>query len=343
MPAIKNALKYLISLTIAGVLLWYVYRDLDISAMLDKLRAAHYGWVGLAIVVSLLSHLLRAYRWRLLLAPLGYRTLTVFRTLLAVMVGYFANLIIPRMGEVSRCGLLKRTDHIPITTSLGTVVAERTVDLGCLIIITIATFVLEFDRLNAFFFSFFENTAAQIGSYVFAIYLLLGALLLGVLLFYLFGRLLKEKFRRNKTFNKLKNFAREIARGLTSLGNVEHKAGFWLSTVLIWFMYFFMSYLMFFALPETADLGWKAGLSVMVMGSLGMAAPVQGGIGTFHALVSGVLLLYGISETDGVLFATLIHGIQTISFVVFGGISFFIASLIATRKRTVPREVQAKN
>ncbi len=345
MPVVKNILKYTVSLLIAFLLLWYVYRDLDVSAMLAKLEDVHLFWIILALAASLISHVTRAYRWNLLLIPLGYRSLTVFRTFLAVMVGYFANLIIPRMGEVSRCGLLKRTDNVPITTSLGSVVAERIVDLGSLLLATSLLFVIEFQRLKDFFFSFFNNTAGQIGKNVFAIYVLAGIVFLAIFIFFVFGRVFKEKFKHNKTFNKLKVFAREVAQGLTSLGKIENKLGFWTATVLMWCMYYLMSYLMFFALPETAHLGWRAGLAVLVMGGLGMAAPVQGGIGAFHALVSGVLLLYGITETDGVLFATLVHGIQTLAFIFFGGLSFFIASLIATSIPSVQKqeEVQAKN
>lgn len=343
MLAIKNILKYAIPLFIAILLLWYVYRDLDVSAMLIKLKEAHYLWIILATVLALFSHVTRAYRWNLLLVPLGYRELTVFRTLLAVMVGYFANLIIPRMGEVSRCGLLKRTDNVPITTSLGSVVAERIVDLCSLLLLTSILFILEFQRLKGFFFSFFNDTVGHIGQNVFAIYVLGGVVFFFIILFFVFGRIFKEKFKHNQTFNKLKIFAREVAHGLTSLGNIENKAGFWIATASIWAMYFLMSYVMFFALPETANLGWDAGLSVLVMGGLGMSAPVQGGIGAFHALVSGVLLLYGVSETDGVLFATLVHGIQTLIFVFFGGISFFIASIIGARKPVFQKEVEANN
>lgn len=343
MLAVKNILKYAIPLFIAIILLWYVYRDLDLSAMLAKLKAADYSWIILSILVSLVSHVTRAYRWNLLLKPLGYRSLTIFRTLLALMVGYFANLIIPRMGEVSRCGLLKRTDNVPITTSLGSVVAERLVDMCSLIICTALLFILEFQRLKGFFFSFFDETVGRIGQNVFAVYVMGGILFLLIILFFVLGRVFKEKFKHNQTFNKLRVFAREIARGITSIGNIENKFGFWIATLLIWIFYFLMSYLVFFSLPETASLGWRAGLSVLVMGALGMTAPVQGGIGTFHALVGSVLLLYGVSETDGVLFATLVHGMQTLTFVFFGGISFFIASIIAAKKPILQEKVEANN
>lgn len=329
----KNALKYIVSLLVAAGLLWYVFRDFELTALLEKLKEVDYRWVAVAVVIFLMSHSLRAYRWNLLLKPLGYTRLTTFRTLLAVMIGYFANLIVPRMGEVSRCGVLKRTDQIPMTTSLGTVVAERVVDLCCLFLVTVALIVIEFGRLNEFIFSFFEDKFSNLGQNIFIVYILGGVVAIGLVLFFTLGSTIKKKLKHNAFFGKIKIFFREMLNGLTSIGRLENLAAFFTSTVLIWVCYFFMSYVVFFSLPETSGLDWRAGLAVLVMGSFGMAAPVQGGFGTFHALVSSVLLLYGISEREGVLFATLIHSMQTISFIIFGGISFFIASVLSPKKK----------
>jgi uncharacterized protein (TIRG00374 family) len=335
---VKNYLKYIVSLLIAGGLLWYVFKDFEIETLLMKLKEVDYRWVGIAVVVFMLSHSLRAFRWNLMLRPLGYSHLSNFRTLLAVMIGYFANLIVPRMGEVSRCGVLKKTDDVPITTSLGTVVAERIIDVCCLFLAMVLLFILEFGRLNEFIFSFFEDKLSKAGQNVFAIYVLAGLVVLAILIFFFLGRTIKSKLKHNAFFGKIRTFIREMVSGLTSIGRISNLSGFLISTLLIWICYFLMSYVVFFSLPETSDLGWRAGLSVLVMGSLGMAAPVQGGFGTFHALVSGVLLLYGVNEQEGVLFATLIHSMQTISFIIFGGISFFLASVVSTKRS----KVQAK-
>ncbi len=331
MANIKKYLKYIISLLVAGGLLWYVFKDFEIAALLDKLREVDYHWVSLAIVIFLLSHSLRAFRWNLMLKPLGYRHLTTFRTLLAVMVGYFANLIVPRMGEVSRCGVLKKADDVPITTSLGTVVAERVVDLCCLFLVTVILVILEFARLNEFIFSFFEDKLSNAGQNMVAIYVLGAVVAAGVIIFFTLGRIIKKRLKHNAFFGKVRMFIREMIEGLTSIGRIEKLGAFLTTTVLIWACYFFMSYVVFFSLPETAGLSWRAGLAVLVMGSFGMAAPVQGGFGTFHALVSGVLLLYGVNEQEGVLFATLIHSMQTVSFIFFGGISFFLASVLSSK------------
>jgi glycosyltransferase 2 family protein len=337
---LKNALKYILSLLVASGLLWYVFKDFELAALLDKLKEVNYRWIAIAVVVFLASHSLRAYRWNLMLKPLGYGSLTTFRTLLAVMIGYFANLIVPRMGEVSRCGVLKRTDSVTMTNSLGTVVAERVVDLCCLFLVTIALVVLEFGRLNEFIFSFIENKLSNFGENAVVIYVVVGIVAVVVALFFALRNTIREKLKHNVLYKKTKTFFREMLSGLTSIGRLDKLGAFLTATVLIWLCYYLMSYVVFFALPETAGLGWRAGLAVLVMGSFGMAAPVQGGFGTFHALVSGVLLLYGVQEQEGVLFATLIHSMQTVSFIFFGGISFFLASVSSPNKKkeNLPKE-----
>ena len=155
----KNVIKYILSLAIAGALLWYVFRDIDATALLAKLTQVRYGWVVGAAAILLLTYFIRAYRWNILLHPLGYRHLTVFRTAVAVAIGYFANLLVPRMGEVSRCGVLKRLEDVPLTTSLGTVVAERFIDLLSLLTVTVILFVAEFDRLSSFITGFATDKA----------------------------------------------------------------------------------------------------------------------------------------------------------------------------------------
>ena len=331
-PNYKGILKYVISLAIAGGLLYLVFRNMDAATIVAKLQEVQYQWVILAVIIFIISHIIRAYRWNLMLAPLGYENLTVFRTLQAVLVAYFANLIIPRMGEVTRCGVMRQLEKVPVTTSLGTVVAERLVDLMSLFLLMAFLFTIEFRRLNDFITGFWQEKLSGIGENVFAIYVFVGFAVLGMIALYLLARVYRHKLKENALFQKARILMREVLRGATSLGKIKKQAQFWLATVSMWLMYFLMSYVVFYAIPETRGLGASAGLAVLVMGSLGMAAPVQGGFGTFHALVSGVLLLYGIGQSDGVLFATLVHGMQTISFILLGAAAFFVISVLSSRK-----------
>ena len=269
----KNALKYIVSLLIAGGLLWYVFRDIDVASLLSKLQEVRYGWVVLAAMIFLLSYITRAYRWNLLLKPLGYQRLTLFHTVVAVAIGYFANLIVPRMGEVTRCGVLKRLNDVPVTTSLGTVVAERLIDLSSLLLATVILFVAEFDRLSGFLTGFASRRVDNAGANLFSVYLFAGVVVSVILLFFFFGRVWKEKLKRNALFQKVRAFTREVARGLTSVQHIENKVGFWVSTVLLWLCYFFLSYVVFFALPETENLTPWAGSSCAGDGQLWHGGP----------------------------------------------------------------------
>ena len=120
--------------------------------MVARFKQVDLTWVYLSIGLSFLSHFVRAYRWNLLLEPLGY-DLKSGRTFLAVMVGYLANFIVPRMGEISRCGILQKTDNVPISTGIGSVVTERIIDVLCLLVVILITLSLEFDMLSEFFLS----------------------------------------------------------------------------------------------------------------------------------------------------------------------------------------------
>ena len=131
---------------------------------------------------------------------------------------------------------------------------------------------------------------------------------------------------------------REVVQGLTSINRIEKKSKFWISTVLMWVVYYTMTYLVVFAIPETSNLSMKAGLTILVIGSFGMATPVQGGIGAFHALVSGVLVLYGIALEDGILYATVLHTSQMIGVIVVGGVSLLITLFISKKNKELAND-----
>lgn len=317
-------LKYSVGLLIAGSLLYYVFKDWDLSDLLERFKQVDYSWVLLSVFLSIISHVIRAYRWNLLLNPLGYKHLTVFRTFLAVMIGYFVNLLAPRAGEITRCGIMKKNDGVNMSVSLGSVVAERIVDLIGLIVIILLGLTLQFDSLSGFMLDFFnsKSNAVQLSPSAILILIVLGAVIVFVALVLWWMR---ARIKRIPIYFKLRSFAVELYNGFTSVLKLENKVGFWGSTILIWVFYFAMAYVVVFALPTTSHLGLLAGLSILIMGGLGMSAPVQGGFGTYHILVGSVLGLYGVVEKDGYFFATLIHSSQTLAILIFGGVSFIIS------------------
>lgn len=331
---ILTFLKYLTGLLIAGGLLYYVFKDWDLNDLLNRFSKVDYAWVFLSVFLSIISHVIRAYRWNLLLKPLGYHHVTTFRTFLAVMIGYFVNLLAPRAGEITRCGIMKKNNDVNMSVSLGSVVAERIVDLLGLIVIILLGLVLQFDRLSGFMMDFFQEQTGTLQLSTTAIQLLvaIGAVIVFVLLVLWWFRM---RIKRMPLYFKLRAFMVELANGFTSVLKLQNKGGFWMATLLIWVLYYAMAYVVVFALPSTSNLGFLAGLSILIMGGLGMSAPVQGGFGTYHILVGSVLSLYGVAQKDGYFFATLIHASQTLSILFFGGLSFIISLQLQKRKENV--------
>ena len=332
----KQYLKYSISLAIAVGVLWFVLRDVAIAEMLGKLDQLNYFWIGLSVFFGLVSYLLRAYRWNLLLAPVGYLPGFV-NTFLATMVGYLANLVLPRLGEVARCGLLKQSDEVPISTSLGTVLAERVFDFLFLLLIMGVTLVLEFDKLKDFLADIFTggdpSTASSANS---ALFFIAGGLAIVVLLSCWYFWRNRQWIRNHTLYHKIMAFLRDLMKGVLSVRKLQEPWGFWGSTIFIWVMYYLMSYVVVFSMPQTEDISLVAGLSILAMGGIGMAAPVQGGLGTYHLLVSGVLMVYGAPKNDAVLLAFVLHTSQILLVIVVGGISLLVSFLKNRSNSIIP-------
>ncbi|TAE20737.1 MAG: UPF0104 family protein [Cytophagales bacterium] len=333
----KNALKYLVSLGVAGGLLWFVFKDIDLPAMLTAIGQADYRWIAVYGVLILVSHWSRGVRWGLLMEPVVKQRISQSNLTMAVLTGYFANLLIPRMGEVTRCGTLNRTDDVPVNVSFGTVVAERIFDVVMLLLLIGLNFVLEFDRLSAFLIEFF-NSKLNLGkagnnSWLFIV---AGLGLVGGLVgaWWVFNRY-KDRLMQNPVLGKIIGFGLGLLDGLLSVRKLRNPGLFVFHTLLIWTMYYGTTYVLFKAMPQTSSLGPLAALTILVMGSIGMAAPTQGGLGSFNILVGSTLVLYGLTQQDGQTLATLMLLSQWLFVILYGGISFLIV-LARSRKTARP-------
>lgn len=331
---LKNIIKYLVSLAIAGGLLWFTFQQshLDAGDLWAKIKAADFRWVLVSALLTIVAHWSRGERWRILLEPVVPQRPTPLDATTSVLTGYLANLALPRAGEVARCGTLYRLSNVPVNISFGTVVAERLFDVLMLLILLGVTFVLEFDRLSQFFMEFLggklPNGSAGAQSGGSGVLLLVGAVLLGagLLAWFLFTRY-RDALGRHPIYQKVTTFAKGLLEGLLSVRKLRRPGAFVFHTLLIWTMYYLMSYTLFFAMPATANLGPLAGLTILVVGSLGMAAPTPGGIGSFHLLVGQVALLYGLTSQDGQVLATFIHGVSTLMIIILGIISLLVVLL----------------
>ena len=319
--------KYVLLLLVGFGLLWLAFRGVDINSTLNELRETNMFWVLLSVLASLIAFTSRAYRWNMLIKPSGYSP-TLYKTSIALMIGYLANLAIPRLGEVTRCGTLSKSANIPFDLLLGTVIVERALDVICLLICVLMTAAITYERLGNFLNeNLFEPLGEKLQQVLQSPYFYI--VLLSILILSIFYRMNRKKQNAEKqgSLAKLSSMLKGILEGLRSIRKIKNPGAFLFHTILIWVMYFMMSYICFFALPATAGLSLEAGLFVLVVGGMGMSAPVQGGIGAYHILVSQGLLLYGISYEHGLAFATLMHTSQTLTVILFGGIAFILLTL----------------
>jgi glycosyltransferase 2 family protein len=334
----KNLLTYAISLAIAGGLLWYVFKDIDLNTMLAELARANYLWVGAYCVVIAVAHWSRSVRWSLLLEPVVGHRPALGNAMLAVMTGYFANLLIPRMGEVTRCGTLNRLENVPVNVSFGTVVAERIFDVVMLVLIIGLTLLLEADRIGDLVAGLFAGKGSGNKA---GLYLLLGAGVLGTLVAWFVYQKYKEALRRNALFAKVEGFVLGLIDGLLSVRKLRQPGLFIAHTLLIWTMYYLSTYVLFFAMPQTSGLGLLAALTILMVGAIGMAAPTQGGLGSFNILVGLALVAYGLTKQDGQTLATLMLLSQWLFVIVAGSIAFLIV-LGRRRANGMPETAQVR-
>lgn len=327
---IKSILQYLISFILALILLFYAFRNVNLEEFFAKLGEVKYSWVILSIFLSIISHWLRAYRWNILLATFQ-NNLSTGRTFLAIMTGYLANLAFPRLGEVIRCGVLKKTEKIPMSISFGTIITERIIDFVTLMFIIVFNLIIEFNRVFHFVFEILGFQKIIDNKYL-IISLIPGFILLGLLGFFLIKTFINKKNNSNFV-QKTQKFAKGLIEGLFSLKKIKNINGFIWSTAGMWVLYFFMGYVVIFAIKETSTLSILAGFTILSTGGLAMTIPVQGGIGTYHTFITTILVLYGIDKQAGLFFATLLHTSQIFSVIIFGSLSVLITVFISKKLR----------
>ena len=323
----KKSIRYIVSFLLAAGLLWFVFKDIDLASMGNRLAAADWRWIALSAFLTLLAHFFRAWRWTMMLKPL-HRQVSLYASFISLLTGYFANYILPRMGEVTRCGTLYRMEGVPVNQSLGTVIADRVFDVLVLGVLLVLNFVLEFDRLSAFFAGLAGSRLGGSGDSVNILGVLAAGGLITALLVSIWiwkSRSLRERLLSIPLVRKVWEFAEGMINGLLSVRKLESPLLFIVSTVAIWVCYYFTSYVLFFCIPETSHLGMLAGLTVLVIGSVGMTAPTQGGIGAYHLLVGNVMVLYGLTQQDGITLATFVHGTQMLLMLAAGAIAFLLA------------------
>ena len=300
----------ILSLILGLGLIYLVFKNIDISSFIEKLSEINYFWVYFSMFISIFEHVLRAYRWNLLMES-PKNKFSTFITTNVVIVSYFFALFIPRFNDFVRCYLISKTNNIKISTSLGTVVSERIFDLISLFILILFLFFIEFEKFYSFIREYIFFNISIDG------YTLIVILLILISLFFI------SKYLNNKS-EYLGKKIQEFKSGIFSVKKIYRNKNFLVSTVLLWLIYFLMGYLILFAIDETSSLSLVAGLAVLVSGTLGMIVPVNAGIGAYHFLVASILVGYNIDYETGLFFATILHTSQIVCLAFLGLVSSLI-------------------
>lgn len=329
---ILKTLKFASFFLLGILIFWMVYKDQDFNHIKSVLsNRVNYFWIVVSLFLGLLSHISRTIRWNLMIEPLG-RKPRMLNTFLAVMVGYLMNLALPRMGEISRCGVLARYEKISFTKLIGTVVIERLIDVLMLLILLLVVVLTQFGQVLEFLNNNPEVNA-KLQKVIFSPVLIGGLLILLAVLW-----ISRHKIRESAFVKKIKSFVGQFVEGLRSIQKMKNKGAFIFHSFFIWVLYFLMLYCVFFSFGFTSHLMPLAGLTVFVFGSFGMVAPVQGGIGAWHFMVIEALALYGVDRADGKVFALLAHGSTTIMLIVLGLIGLLVLPFVNERPDTEPIE-----
>ncbi len=328
---IVNIIKYILFLSIGGVLLYFAFKDIPLDKFIESIKQANFFWVGMNVLFGLIAFVSRAIRWKIAIEPLGYNV-SKLNAFYSLMLGYLANMAFPRLGEVTRCSALYKTDKVPVSKLLGTVIVERALDLTILLSIMIFVFFYNIDLFGNFILEKILNPAFisisdKFGSVGLAYAIIVAVFFILTLLLYIFRKKLAEISLVKKIFYLLK----DVLDGIKTIYKMEKKLYFVFHTIVIWLFYTLMTYVVFFALKETSYLTFADALFVLVFGGIGMALPVQGGFGTYHAIVALSLTIYGISYDTGLVYATISHEAQTLLVLIVGG---FSAIMISLHKKT---------
>ncbi len=322
--SILTIFQYLLFAGLAAFFLWLSLRGMDRAKwqqLSNALDHAHYWLLIPVLLLLLLSHWLRALRWRQLMEPLGYAPRKI-NTFLAVIIGYFVNLGAPRLGEVLKCTILARYEKVPANKLVGTIVAERAFDVICLTIVFGLTFILQFDIISSLFqtsiYPLFQNKSGHI-SYIKIIYITSG-----IVIFLLLLKILFDRLGHINIVQKFRTMLAGVWHGLISVRALKNKPLFFLYTLGIWFLYLLSTWVGFFAIDETRNLSLSDALTVLAVGSVGMIVS-PGGIGAYALLVQEVVAFYNIpKEPYGMALGWLLWFGQFLSFVLFGVLSFII-------------------
>lgn len=309
---IRKILKIVLPFILGGAILYWMYREVDFHAMWQFMeREMNWTWMWLSFPFGILAQMFRGWRWHLMLDPIGEKSRTS-TSVNSIFLSYAVSLAIPRVGEFMRCGVLNKYDGVSFPKALGTVVIERAVDSIIVLVITVATLLLQMQVFGIFF----EKTGVNVSD------ILQGFSLTGYLVTAICGiaALCGLYFVRRKLsfYDKVKSTLQGICEGVLSLKHVKNIPLFLFYSIMIWVSYFLHYYLTFFCFDFTADLGIMSALVTFIVGSIAVIVPTPNGMGPWHFAVKTMLILYGIADINALYFVLIVHTVQTLLVVALG-------------------------
>jgi len=317
-----KVLQFVFFLTIGLILLYYAFRDIDLNELMLQIKQADYRWVALSLVFATLALVFRAFRWQLLIEPLDEhpKRTNIFH---AINIGYLANFVFPRMGEIVRCGILNRTDHVAAGSLFGTVIVERIFDVLMVVLTLCIILLFRFHMVVDFMMEQMIQPLINNLQGMMHLGWPLAFIALTILIFLFCMWIFRKKLSKISVIQKFKDLIQGVFTGIQSARRMRSFGLFMLLNILVFVMYALQSYVMFFSLESTTSLGFVDALFILAISSLAMIVPVQGGIGAYHWIVSMGLTIYGLTREEGMVFATISHSVTSILFILLGAVSLF--------------------
>ncbi|MBT8261005.1 MAG: flippase-like domain-containing protein [Flavobacteriaceae bacterium] len=307
-PKTKRVIKIGIPLLLAVFFGWYTFTKLPVEEFIPYFKNANYYWILLGVFCGILSHLSRAYRWKFMLEPLGFKP-HLPNSIMAVFIAYFTNFGIPRSGEVLRAAVFANYEDVPFEKGFGTIVAERIADMIVMLGIITITLFLEFDFIVKFFLMKFNPKT----------------LVLAVLILLVLSILFLVFIKRSQSVIavKIKNFIKGLIEGILSIFKMKKKWAFIFHTLFIWAMYLLMFYFTSFAVKELIGIPFAAILIGFIAASFTIAA-TNGGIFVYPLAIGAAFSLFSIPETPSIAFGWIVWTSQTLLIIAIGSLSFLL-------------------
>ena len=313
----KINLKNLLPIFIGLFCIYYSFKNISFSDFKDYFTKINYLWVFAGIFLGALSHISRSYRWKFLIEPLGHK-LGFINSVLTVFSAYLINYTIPRAGDIARGTMISKYEKIPFEKAIGTIVAERVVDVLSILIIILLGLIIEFERISEKLISFISKTD-------------LSTLFWALFFFIVFLVTLYFIIKRFKFYTKIKLFVNGLIDGVTVIFKMKKRNQFIFHSIFIWLMYVLMFYVTSKAFVELHEVSFFQLTISFTLAALSIMFS-NGGIGIYPLAVEESLGWYGIQSTTGLAFGWVMWLSQTLMVVIFGGLSLFILPFINRSK-----------